>query len=214
MDDESLAVPLHRDALFSLRRINALSFAAHSLWKPLRRFAREAARPIKVLDLACGGGDVLLELSRKAKCEKLPISFAGCDKSDVALNFAREQCNSAEFFKLDILKEDFPAGFDVITNSLFLHHFDPPDVTAILAKMSRAQLVLVSDLRRSRVGLLLAYFAGYALSRSPVVRVDGPRSVRAAYTISEMQQMARDAGMSNVRIDRRWPCRMLLQWQR
>lgn len=218
MDDESLAVPLHRDALSALGRINALSFAARSLWNPLSQFAREAASPIRVLDLACGGGDVLLSLSQKAASQNLPITFAGCDKSDIALNFAREQAQRAampaDFFPLNILEENIPAGFDVIINSLFLHHFDPIDVTTILSKMAQAQFVLVSDLRRSRAGLMLAYLAGYVLSRSPVVRVDGPRSVRAAYTIPEMLQMARDAGMPGAQIERRWPCRMLLKWQR
>ncbi len=218
MDDEALAVPLHRDALAALSRINTLSHAAQRFWKPLRRHARDRRQKLRVLDLACGGGDILLELWRLTRRESEQWEFAGCDKSGVALDMARERASAAgasiEYFKLDILDEEIPERFDVVINSLSLHHFDAQNVTAILEKMARAQLVVVSDLRRSRTGLVLAHLAGHVLARSPVVRVDGPRSVRAAYTIPEMRAMAENAGMLGARIDPVWPCRMLLQWKR
>lgn len=218
MDDEALAVPLHREALRALTRINVLSFTAESLWRPIREFARRAQRHIRVLDIATGGGGVLMELAYFARRDNVPIDYAGCDKSEVALEFARERAKAfgapIEFFKLDILSDSIPSGYDVVINSLFLHHFDPAGVVSILSKMSAAKLLVVSDLRRSRMGLLLAHLAGRILSRSPVVRVDGPRSVRAAYTIPEMTRMAGDAGLTGARIVRRWPCRMLLEWKR
>jgi len=218
MDDEALAAPLHRDALSKLARINALSFAAKSLCMPLGEFARDVKDPLRVLDLACGGGDVVTELWRAASRESLDLQFSGCDKSAIALDVARERAKALaapiEFFALDILKERIPERFDVVINSLFLHHFDPPDVIGILAKLARTRLVLVSDLRRSRTGLVLAHLAGHIFARSPVVRVDGPRSVHAAYTIAELNEMARIAGLNNATIERRWPCRMLLEWKR
>lgn len=219
MDDEALEVPLHEDALRGLARINALSFSARRFWGPISEYARVAGKEIRVLDVATGGGDVLLALAERARREQAGINFAGCDKSAAALSFASRAAAArkldVEFFPLDILAERIPAGCDVVINSLFLHHFDPDDVTAILAKMrAAADCVLVSDLRRNRVGLVLAHVATRLLSRSSVVHVDGPSSVHAAYTIPEMRQLAEAAGMAGAQLDLQWPCRMMLQWSR
>jgi len=74
--------------------------------------------------------------------------------------------------------------------------------------------VLVNDLVRSRRGLLLAYLAAHLLTTSDVIHVDAPRSVRAAFTLCEVRKLAHDAGLEDVAVSRRWPCRMLLVWSR
>ena len=56
--------------------------------------------------------------------------------------------------------------------------------------------------------------AGHLLTRSPVVRVDAVRSVRAAFTMAEVQAMSLVAGLNGATISRRWPCRYLLAWRR
>jgi hypothetical protein len=52
------------------------------------------------------------------------------------------------------------------------------------------------------------------LTTSPVARVDGPRSVEAAFTLEEVHALAAAADMGNAAISRRWPCRYLLAWRR
>ena len=52
------------------------------------------------------------------------------------------------------------------------------------------------------------------LSRSPVVHVDGPRSARAAWTVTELRGLAERAGLAGASVERRLPCRMLLDWSR
>ena len=55
--------------------------------------------------------------------------------------------------------------------------------------MARRQVV-ISDLRRSRSGFVIAWIGTRLLSRSPVVHYDGPVSVRAAWTIRELAGFA------------------------
>ena len=71
-------------------------------------------------------------------------------------------------------------------------------------------MVVVNDLERSRIGLLAAEAGCRVFTRSPVVRIDGPRSVRAAFTMAEAKDLAREAGLQNVRVARRWPFRYVL----
>jgi hypothetical protein len=52
------------------------------------------------------------------------------------------------------------------------------------------------------------------LSRSPVVRHDGPVSVAAAFSLAEARMLAQRAGLYGASLVRRWPCRFLLSWSR
>jgi hypothetical protein len=75
-------------------------------------------------------------------------------------------------------------GFDVVTCSLFLHHLTSDQATNLLMRMAAAgRLLLANDLRRCVSGYLMAQLACRCLTRSPIVRYDGPQSVANAFTI-------------------------------
>lgn len=221
MDEPDLDSASHEHALRGLGRINFLSLSAGIVWKPIRTLARQHPdRPLRVLDLATGGGDVPIALAEKARREGLPIAVQGCDISDRAVVFATEQAarknSAATFFVQDIVKDGVPDGYDVVISSLFLHHLDEGEARDVLSQMSEAakRLVVVNDLDRCTTGLALAYLACYTLTRSPVVHYDGPRSVMAAFSKTEANQLARDAGLRGARITGHWPFRWRLVWER
>lgn len=213
MDDPEIDPKSHVQALKGVRRINVVSGPAWAIWPTLRGLAME--KPIRVLDLACGSGDVAIALARKARRAELAISIEGCDISPTAIHFADETAKrqriDARFFPLDVLRDELPQGYDVIYSSLFIHHLTTPHVQQLLTNMAAAApTVIINDLIRCRTGLVLAYLACNALSLSPVVHFDGPCSVAAAFTIPEIQAVARDAGLSNAVVSWKWPYRYLL----
>jgi hypothetical protein len=63
---------------------------------------------------------------------------------------------------------------------------------------------------RSRTGYLLAWLGCRLLSRSPVVRKDGPLSVAGAFTVGEAGELARRANLGDFSIRRCWPERYLM----
>ena len=221
MDDPGLDPAEHRRALADLARINRLSGSARILWPPLRDLAREhAGHPLRVLDVACGSGDVTLALARKAREAGFTnLAFDGCDISLVAIEAAAERAREAphagRFFRHDAIREPLPP-YDAVICSLFLHHLSGDEAVTLLRRMKEAaaRLVLVNDLRRSRLGLLLARAAVKFLTDSWVCQHDGPRSVVSAFTVSEAAAMAQEAGLHGCVIRRRWPFRFLLSWQR
>jgi 2-polyprenyl-3-methyl-5-hydroxy-6-metoxy-1,4-benzoquinol methylase len=220
MDQPGLDPGQHRQALHGLRRINFWSGSAGILWRPLSVLAREVApRPLRVLDLASGGGDVPIRLWHKARRAGLNLSLEGCDVSPVAVEFATEQARQRgagiRFFVADTLSDSFSVGYDVIVNSLFLHHLREEVAVSLLRKAGQAApAVLVNDLRRSWTGLLAARVVTRLLSLSHVVHVDGPRSVEGAYTMEEVRHLAECAGLHGATIQPRWPYRFLLSWRR
>ena len=218
MDQPGLDSDRHHAALRGLARINRLSRSADFFWPALADLGKP--RPIRVLDLASGGGDVTLGLWHRARRAGLPMHIDGCDVSPTAIAFATQRCHESgadvRFFQLDLLNDPWPAGYDAIICSLFLHHLADDEALELLHRAGQAaqQLVLINDLVRCRTGWLLAQFAGRFLTSSDVVRTDGPLSVRAAFTRAEALDLADRAGLTGVTVVSRWPSRFLLQWHR
>jgi 2-polyprenyl-3-methyl-5-hydroxy-6-metoxy-1,4-benzoquinol methylase len=221
MDQPDLDPAAHHRALRGLARINVWSRSAAALWPVVVAAARAVPdRPLRVLDVATGAGDVPLGLWRRARRAGLPIELAGCDISPTALDHARKRIAAAgadiRVFQQDVLVEPLPAGYDVVTSSLFLHHLTEAEAVIVLKRMKDAAVrrVAVNDLIRSRAGYVLAWVGTRLLTRSPVVHIDGPLSVRAAFTVPELRRLADEAGLSGAAIAPRWPFRALLTWDR
>ncbi len=223
MDDPDLDPEQHRRALEGLKRVNRLSRSAAIFWPALKRSVRDlpADRPLRVLDLACGGGDVTREIARRARRSNLPIQIDGCDINPFAVEYSSAGGNGKEsapvrFFALDVLSDDLPRDYDVLMCSLFLHHQSRDDARRLLGRMAEAarRLVLINDLRRTRLGFALAHVACRLLTRSAIVHYDGPLSVRAAFTSEEALELAREAGLNGMTISHHWPQRFLLSWRK
>jgi 2-polyprenyl-3-methyl-5-hydroxy-6-metoxy-1,4-benzoquinol methylase len=220
MDRPDLDFSRHRRALAGLARLNRWSNSAGIFWPAIAELAVEVGTPLRILDLASGGGDVSLAIGRRARQAGIAVEICGLDVSAQAVAIASDRARrggvAVRFDQLDVLAEELPTGYDVIISSLFFHHLDGPEAVALLAKMAAAarHRVLVNDLERSRRGVLLAHLAARLLTLSPVVWVDAPRSVRAAFTVEEVRNLARTAGLAGTTVGRRWPCRLLLQWKR
>jgi SAM-dependent methyltransferase len=221
MDQPGLNATEHARALSGLGRINRLSRSAAMYWPELRRLAQAGpGRPLRVLDVASGGGDVPIALARRAVRSGVNIAIEGCDKSAAAVQFAGEQAAAralpVRFFTLDALRDEVPSGFDVIVSSLFLHHLDDYEAVRLLERMAGAtgKLIMINDLLRGPIEFALAWAGCRLLTGSRVVRHDGPVSVSAAFTITEARDLASRAGLEGVRLTRHWPGRFLLSWSR
>ena len=218
MDDPGLDPAEHRRALRGLARINRWSRSAAILWPVLLDVARRVhGRPVRVLDVATGAGDVPVGLWRRAKAAGALVEIDACDVSPTALGHAAELARetAVRFFRHDVLADTLPGGYDLVTCSLFLHHLSEPDAVTALRRMKDAgAAVAVNDLSRSRAGFVVVWAACRLLTRSPVVHFDGPVSVRAAFTPREALALAERAGLSGATVERRRPCRFLLRWGR
>ncbi|MFO0807510.1 MAG: methyltransferase domain-containing protein [Gemmataceae bacterium] len=181
---------------------------------------RRRPAPLRVLDVACGAGDVLVRLVRRAAHTGLRLAATGIDRSPVAISLASEHARATNtevrFVVADALQGDWPGDYDAVVSSLFLHHLSDTDAMTLLRRMgnSAGRLVLVNDLRRSQMGYLLAWVGTRLLSRSSVVHYDGPISVTSAWTTDEALHLATASGLTGARCDRRWPFRFLLSWEK
>jgi 2-polyprenyl-3-methyl-5-hydroxy-6-metoxy-1,4-benzoquinol methylase len=148
----------------------------------LAREPGSARRPIRILDLASGGGDTPIALARRAARAGLQVEIDGCDINPQAVRYAQEQANTlgvrARFFVLDALNESIPVDYDILSCSLFLHHLDEADAISLMRRMAAAarRFVLIDDLIPEPVGLCPALVGTHLLTGSRIVHVDGPLS--------------------------------------
>ncbi len=224
MDAPDLAADLHHSALKGLQRVNRLSGTARVLSRKIVSLFGAPPTNLRILDLACGGGDVTIALARQLKSVGVQATIEGWDRSDTAVAFAKERWDqqadtegmSVSFHQHDVADLSEAAQYDVVMCTLFLHHLDRPSALALLRQMYRAtrRVMLVDDLRRTWFGYRLAQLGCHLLTRSRIVHVDGPLSVRAAFTETEVEELSREAGLPKPEVSRHWPQRFLACWQR
>lgn len=221
MDAPNVEASAHAEALDGLRRINAASKTAARMAEPIIEFARRRdIQRLSMLDIACGGGDVPVGIAQAAKQSGIEIELTLLDRSETALGHAAATAASAGIscqpVRADLMGDWNVPAFDVVTCSLFLHHIPEPQQVIELLKRMRAvsrRLIVISDLRRSAMGLMIAWAGSRILSRSPIVHNDAPASVRAAWTMRDLRGFAAGAGMKGAKIQRSWPWRMMLIWE-
>jgi 2-polyprenyl-3-methyl-5-hydroxy-6-metoxy-1,4-benzoquinol methylase len=219
MDAPDLAPERYLGSLRGLSRVNAVTGSAKILWPEILAAARATpGKPLRVLDVACGGGDVPIALLRRVRAQRLPVVIDGCDVNSIAVQQATERAKSlgvsATFFQLNVLEDALPDDYDIVMSSLFLHHLSGNEARDFLSNAADAarRLVLIHDLVRCRAGLWLAQIGMRVLFCNDVCVHDGPRSVEGAFTVEEMRRLALDAGLDACRIEARFPYRFLLQW--
>ena len=217
MDQRGLSPEQLEQALTGLTRLNVLSRSAAILWPDIQQMAlQRAGTTLRVLDIASGAGDLPRALMQLARRTGYSLQVDGCDVNPFMVQYATElsQKECCSFFQFDALSDTLPQDYDVIVCSLFLHHLQEAQAKQLLAKMAQAAtLVLINDLRRCPQGYALAWLASRLVTRSPIVHLDGPRSVQNAFTINEVRELAEQAGLTHAQVRAQWPCRFLLRWR-
>lgn len=219
MDQPGLDPARHLEALDALACVNRISGTASRIWRVILEIHGRTGRSVRVLDIACGGGDVVADIATRARRAGVPLEAHGCDVSALALEAARARSSGedgVEFFGLDARCDPIPRGYDLLCSSLFLHHLPAGSATELLRRMasSTTSSILVQDLRRTRLGFLFAYFGLLALTRSDVARSDGLTSVRGAFTQREAKTLCADAGLVGAVVRPVWPQRFSILWSR
>lgn len=218
MDRSDISWDEHQEALEGLERINLFSSAYKPIWEAIAENSDRKKR-LKILDIATGAGDLPIMLAERAEQLGLPFEIHGCDKSAQAIRYnhnrAKAKGVNIHFFELDIKKDKIPTDYDIFISALFLHHLTEDETVSFMRNLKSAnpKMIILNDLVRCQLGLFLAYAGTRLLSRSKIVHYDGPQSVKAAYTISEISELAEQAGLKNAKIKNFWPARFLFTWK-
>jgi SAM-dependent methyltransferase len=155
---------------------------------------------ISVLDLGCGSGHVGRDLAAAARDSGVRLRIFGLDRKASHARLA----DRGTTVTADALRLPFPdQSVDVVLSTLFLHHFAPAEMTALLTESRRvaAAAVVALDLSRHRLALAAISIVGPLAFRSRLSVLDGKTSVRQAYTAREIASLA-EAALPGARVAR------------
>jgi len=192
-------------SLADLRLVNGWLGGGRGLLRVVRSMLAGVPAP-RLLDVGCGSADLPHLIVKRSA---VPVLAVGVD---IKLLHLRQARRGLERVCADVRQLPFlPESFDVVTASLFLHHFDSSEIAGVLRALfglARRALV-VSDLQRASVPYLFGRAFFPLLFRTPVSVSDGLLSIRRGFTAGELAAAFRDAGIQGVRISRSFPYRLI-----
>ena len=188
--DDPVAQRSRRD----LRRVNAFMGARRILVRAMTRAVGDArARPLRILELGCGDGRLMLEVAkhrgdrwagaRLDLLDRQPIVDAATIAAYAAAGW---QARPLVADVIDWAGAEAGERWDLIVANLFLHHFDGETLRRLLSACAdRADALAACEPRRSRFALAASHLILF-LGANAVTRNDGVLSVRAGFVDHEL----------------------------
>ena len=232
MDTEPVEFEDFRACLRDLARVNRLTlayrptlafferlWARHGVVSPSATGqARRRSRPIEVLDVGSGYGDMLRAIHSWAQRRGVRVALTGIDLNPWSRRAAREATPShvdINWVTADAFSYDPPRGVDVVISSLFAHHLPDPLVVRFLRWMQqRARLGwFVNDLQRHRLPYVVFHQAARALRLHRFVQHDGPVSIARAFQPADWSRLLGSAELdgADITVRRAAPFRLTVE---
>ncbi|MDO7854170.1 methyltransferase domain-containing protein [Hymenobacter convexus] len=217
MDDLTLASDALRQNLDELETINTWLGGYAPVLDALNRLRPRfpAGRALRVADLGSGGGDTLRQIARWGRRKGVAVELTGIDANEFMLEYAAGKSQAypeISYRQFDIFSPEFQTQpYDVLTCSLFCHHFTDEELVTLLRQwQQQAQVaVVVNDLHRHWLAYHSIKWLTRLLGGSYLVRHDAPLSVARAFRRADWVALLARAGITRYELRWRWAFR----WQ-
>lgn len=195
MDNMSVQGEDLRTTLVTLGKINHRLGGNRVLKKGLKKLLKnhDKSKPIKLLDIGCGDGSQLRYLSKWAKKKGYTIALTGLDGNADCIRIAKElSLNHPEITYLngDIF-EPLDGPYDIVTATLFLHHFTQEQIIQIVSNAIKAKPIgiLVNDLHRSKTAYFL-FKCVCVFIKNPMIKNDGLISILRGFKRNDLLELS------------------------
>lgn len=222
--DEPCTYEDFRACLIDLAQVNRLTFAYRPTLQFLDRVVAGSAEqtspqdPLHIVDVGCGGGDMLRHVERWALRRRLAVHLTGIDLNPYAARAAREFTSPAskiEWITGDAFTYAPPQTIDIVLSSLFTHHLSEPEIVHFIQWMeaSARRGWFISDLCREPTPFHLFGLLAKAARWHRFVQHDGPVSFRRSFRERDWDRMLTAAGIpsSAVKLARRFPAKLCVE---
>lgn len=207
----------YEGCLAELRRVNRWLGDVSALRRSvLTDIERDGAHAFTLLDVGAGTGELLREVALAARSHDVTARLVGLELNERAAAGLLEE--SREFPEVasvrgDVLRLPFADGaFDYVMCSLFTHHFRDDACVRVLKEMARVarHRVYCIDLHRHPVAYYFYTTVGRLILHNRLVREDGALSILRGFRPGELRRLGERAGLKEVKVERRFPYRLVL----
>jgi len=213
LDDPAADPAAVRAQLGDIARLNAWFGGTRAVVDALRpHLERARGTTLTALDVGAGSGDILRAAVAVARRYHVRLEGLALERNRAAAALARAHGLPALVADGDALP--FAEGsVDVVIVSQVLHHLSPSQAVRWLAALDRIarRVVIVADLRRSRLAMVGLWLAGVPLGLDPTSRRDAITSLRRGYTRAELDALLARAGLPARTRYRPWS-RVVASW--
>lgn len=203
MDGEDISPALYARCLHDLAAVNRITLTHGPTLRWLARATRSLPRggAIAILDVACGGGDLLRAIRRWADRRGLRATLEGIDlnpRSAVAAAIVTPPEMAIAYRTGDVFDYVPDPAPDFIVTSQFAHHLTDGDVVRLLRWLERHAVRgwFIADLHRHALPYwgfrVLASIAGW----HRIVRHDGTVSIARSFRRADWTRLLGEAGIA------------------
>jgi ubiquinone/menaquinone biosynthesis C-methylase UbiE len=194
--------------------ISGLSHLISYYWKNNQTSNNEHQKTkITIADLGCGGGDMLMVMADWAKKQGINAQFIGIDANDFMIDFAKKRTHSYQnitYLHQNIFSEEFQKhSFDIVTMTLFCHHFEDEALIKILQQFRKQTRlgVVINDIHRHWFAYHSIAWITKLFLKSYLVKNDAKLSVWRAFRRKDLENIIQKAGYTNYSIRWKWAFR-------
>ncbi|MGB8010958.1 MAG: methyltransferase domain-containing protein [Terriglobales bacterium] len=211
MDTESVSFAEFHDCLRTLSIINTFTLAYRPTLCWLKRMMADvgSGQSLSLLDIGCGGGDMLRRIWTRAGERHLDIELIGVDLHPWSKQSAEQvtpRDSLIRFETANLFALDSSRRADFIVSSLFAHHLTDGEVVRFIQWMDRhaTRGWFINDLHRHPLPCLFIKYAVRLLFSNRLILHDAPLSVARAFTASEWRYFLEQAGIPAERTCIEW----------
>lgn len=163
-----------------------------------------------LLDIGCGGGDIIRMLHHWTQKDGFDVQFTGIDPDRRSLDYLSglnwpDSIDFKPFFSHQLVSEN--RRFDIVISNHLMHHLNEIELKKICLDADRlaGRLVLFSDIERSDLGYLFFSTIAPLLFKKSYIVQDGRISIKRSFRKQELQKQL----PVNWIVHRQFPFRLL-----
>ncbi len=170
-------------------------------------------REYTLVDLGCGGGDILILMAKWAKKNNMALRLIGIDANPNIVAYAEERCKAypeITFQSVNIFSDVFKQQqFDIVHASLFTHHFTDEQLVQLFSTIRQQAKIgfIINDLHRHWLAYYAIKILTRFLSKSAMVRHDAAVSVARSFKKQEWVSIFKQSGITDFSIVWKWAFR-------
>lgn len=167
----------------------------------------------KVVDVGCGDGELLRQITHYFKDKPYTIDFLGVDINIKSINRARQKSvgiKQLAFSTQNILTiNESTFDCDVILCTLTMHHFSDEQLIAFMKKFQKLASIgiIVNDLQRSKVAYRLFQLFSGIFMKSKIAKYDGRISIARSFRKEELETYSKQLALRDYSINWKWAFR-------
>jgi len=200
----------------TLRELNTINKYLGGNQISISSFKKMAFENVSLADLGCGGGDIMMAMSKYAQSRNLNINFLGIDANPNIITYATNNTKNypnIKYSSINIFSKEFEnMSFDIIHCCLFLHHFTNDQLIELFRKLKKQAKkgVIVNDLHRHFLAYHSISLLTKLFSKSEMVRNDAKVSVARGFKRLELESILEKAGITHYSLKWKWAFRWLI----